>query len=80
VRHWFIPQQTPSVVDEKSRRVQHYQDFGDQRFDHRFAHFARDGGRNLSFLREELSLKLAYDRNPPSQSPVRPSRLGRARP
>ena len=80
VRHRLIAQQSPRVVDQKSRRVEHHQHFGDQRLDQRLAHFARDRRRNLRLLRVELRLKLAQDGNPPPQSQLSPCRLRRPRP
>ena len=77
VRHRLIAQQSPRVVDQKSRRVEHHQHFGDQRLHQRLADFARDRCRNLRLLRVELPLKLAQYFNPPPQSQLSPSRLRR---
>ena len=49
MRHGVIAQQTPGVVDQKSRRIQHYQNFSDQRLCHRLSCFAGDGLRNFGF-------------------------------
>ena len=75
VRHRLIGQQTISVVDQKSRRIQHHQHFRSQRFGNGLAGFVRDGLGNLRFLFEQPALKLAHNSNPLPHANFRPGSL-----
>ena len=76
VRDRLIAQQAPRVVDEKSRRIEHDENFGDQRLGQRFAGFARDGGRDFGFPGVQLGLKLAQHGDSAPESKSQPTQPG----
>ena len=67
VRHRFIPQQAPRIVDQEACGIEHHEHFGDQCLRERLARFARDDGRNLRLALVKRRLEFMHDFNPPPQ-------------
>ena len=71
----LIPQKRECVVDQEARGIKNDKNFRDQRLRQRLAGFTSDGGGDFRFLRMQLSLKLAHDRDTAAHAEFRPSRL-----
>ena len=79
MRQLFFAQDREGVVDQESRRIEHHQNFGDERFDRGLACFLRDAPRDVSLMREKNLLETAQHPDAIADSPGVPVRLCGAR-
>ena len=79
----FFAQDRKCVVDQESRRVEHDQNFREQRLDQRLARFLRDAPRDVGLTREQNLLKTPQHSNAIADAPAHATpvaRRARARP
>ena len=79
MRQLFFAQDREGVVDQESRRVEHDQNFGEQRFDRGLACFLRDAPRDVGLMREKNLLEAAHYPHAIADAPGVPVRLCGAR-
>ena len=69
MRELFFAQYREGVVDQESRRVEHDQNFGDERFDRGLACFLGDAPRDVSLMRKKNLLETAQHSHAIADSP-----------
>src|SRR5208282_1604865 len=79
VRQLFFAQDRKGVVDQESRRVEHDQNFGEQRFHRGLACFLCDTPRDIGLVREKNLLKTPHHPDAIADAPGVPFRLCRVR-
>ncbi len=79
VRELFFAQNRERILDQKSRRIEHDQDFGDERFDRGLPCFLRDAPRDVGLMREKNLPEAAQYPHAIADTPGVPVRLCGAR-
>ncbi len=79
MRQLFFAQDRECVLDQESRRIEHDQNFGDERFDRWLPCLLRDAPRDVSLMREKNLLEAPQYSHTIAHAPGAPVRLRGAR-